>query len=676
MKKFLPLLAALAFSITASAQYYHTAPVSGSNPNNVNQENSEYPVGSGLPTDWTSIVGAAQTAGTYSSIQTLPFTFKLQGAAIDSFRVSNTGILTFSRKTNPANHSVGSAQAITNSTIPDSSICVLGLNGSGTNDQVARKTFGTSPNRQEWILFSSYSVTGASGSHWSYWSIVLEETTNNIYIVDQRNAGATPSLTIGVRVNSTNVYDQITSVGSNSTNAPDYLDNTYYTFIQGVQPDYELAGASLNVSPYLGLNVAPFTIAADFTNNGAQNLTSATFNYSINGGTPVTSSLSSISIPSGSTGTLTSGSTWNPSSTGLYTVKAWLSGLNGSNVDANTANDTVSLDIQVVTALTTRYPLYETFTSSTCAPCTPANATMEAVFDDNPGEHNSIKYQMSWPGTGDPYYTLEGGARRTFYGVNSVPRVEIDGGWDGNGNGVTQALYDQYQNVPAFVEMSATWSRFTKSVETEVTISPLADVTSNNLRLFAVIYSHLDVANVKTNGETEFFNVVKKMMPNENGETLSALTSGQSVTKTLSYTFNGNYTLPANAQSPANLSVEHTVEDFTNLGVILWVQDISTKEVLQSVDATYTIGQFEESLASKINVYPNPTSGDFFVEGNFEAAATLKLMDMTGRTLYQEQADFTGGQKIQISTEGLASGTYLLITTTDGASHAQPVIVK
>jgi hypothetical protein len=55
MKKLLLSFAALAFSITASAQYYHTAPVSGSNPNNVNQENSEYPVGSGLPTDWTSL---------------------------------------------------------------------------------------------------------------------------------------------------------------------------------------------------------------------------------------------------------------------------------------------------------------------------------------------------------------------------------------------------------------------------------------------------------------------------------------------------------------------------------------------------------------------------------------------------------------------------------------------
>ena len=90
MKKLLLSFAALAFSITASAQYYHSAPVSGSNPNNVNQENSEYPVGSGLPTDWTSILSAAQTAGTYSSVQTLPFTFKLQGSAIDSFRVSNT----------------------------------------------------------------------------------------------------------------------------------------------------------------------------------------------------------------------------------------------------------------------------------------------------------------------------------------------------------------------------------------------------------------------------------------------------------------------------------------------------------------------------------------------------------------------------------------------------------
>jgi hypothetical protein len=390
----------------------------------------------------------------------------------------------------------------------------------------------------------------------------------------------------------------------------------------------------------------------------------------------VTSSLSNLSIASGSTGTLSSGTTWNPSSTGTYELKAWLSGLNGSNNDQNTANDTVSLTIQVVTALTQRYPLYETFTSSTCAPCTPANTTMEAVFDDNPGEHNSIKYQMSWPGTGDPYYFSEGGDRRTFYGINSVPRVEIDGGWDGNGNSLTQAVYDYYQNQPAFVEMTATWSRWSKTIETDVTITPLADVSSNNLKLFAAIYSIRDTANVKTNGETEFFHVVKKLMPSSSGESLSALTSGNSVSKQLSYTFNGTYVLPPSAQSPVNLSTNHTVEDFSNLGVILWIQDASTKEVLQSVDATYTIGQFENSLAAQMKVYPNPASDVLFVEGDFDEEATVRLVDMAGREFTRVQADFTGGNKIMLNTAELAPGTYLLITTTRGASHAQPVIVQ
>ena len=674
MKKLLLALLTVAFGLTAQAQYYHLSGASG-NPNNINQEDSEYPVSGGLPSTWSSILSAAQSAGTYSSTQSIPFNFLFNGDTVTTYRVSNTGILTFSLANTPANNSGGTAVSLASSNVPDSSICVLGINGSGSNDAVAKATFGTSPNRQHWVMFSSYSATGTSGSHWTYWSIVMEESTNNIYIVDQRTAAFTGSLNLGVRVSST-VIDSLNGVASQSTNAPDRSDNTHYTFIQGVQPDYEMAGISLNMSPYLGLNTAPYTVEADFVNNGAQTLTSATFNYSVNGGTPVTSSLSSLSIASGSSGTLSSGTNWNPSTTGNYEIKAWLSGLNGSNTDANMSNDTVSLTIQVVTALTQRYPLYETFTSSTCAPCTPANTTMEAVFDDNPGEHNSIKYQMSWPGTGDPYYFSEGGDRRTFYGINSVPRVEIDGGWDGNGNSLTQAVYDYHQNQPAFVQMSATWSRWSKTIETDVTITPLADVSSNNLKLFAAIYSIRDTANVKTNGETEFFHVVKKLMPSSSGESLSALTSGSTVSKQLSYTFNGTYVLPPSAQSPVNLSTNHTVEDFSNLGVILWIQDASTKEVLQSVDATYTIGQFENSLASQMKIYPNPTTDVLFVEGDFSEEATVRLVDMAGREFVRTQADFTGGHRVEISTASLAPGTYLLITTTRGASHAQPVIVQ
>ena len=264
----------------AFAQYYHLSPAAG-NPNNVNQEDTEYPVGGGLPATWTPILGAAQSAGTYTAAQTIPFTFLFNGNPVSSYRVSNTGIVTFSQVASPANNSAGNVAALNSSSVPDSSVCILGVNGQGSNDQVAVQTFGTAPNRQHWVLFSSYSATGTSGSHWTYWSVVLEETTNNIYIVDQRTAGWTGSVNIGVRVDASNL-DEITGVTSGSTNAPDRSDNTHYGFIQGVQPDYEMQGVSVNLNNYLALTSAPFTISADFVNNGAATISSADLNVSIN----------------------------------------------------------------------------------------------------------------------------------------------------------------------------------------------------------------------------------------------------------------------------------------------------------------------------------------------------------------------------------------------------------
>ena len=47
-------------------------------------------------------------------------------------------------------------------------------------------------------------------------------------------------------------------------------------------------------------------------------------------------------------------------------------------------------------------PLYEEFTSSTCGPCAFANAILDPLLMANEGTHSLIKYQMNWPGSGDP----------------------------------------------------------------------------------------------------------------------------------------------------------------------------------------------------------------------------------------------------------------------------------
>lgn len=674
MKKLLLLLLSTV-SVSAMAQYY-ALPSGAGNPNGINTETTEYPAnGGGLPSSWSTIVQAASSSGTYSASQTLPFTFLFNGDTVTTFKASNTGIVTFSQASTLASNSGATAVSLSSSDVPDSSIVVLGLNGSGSNDYVVTKTIGTAPNRQQWVFYPSFSVTGTSTSHWSYWGIVMEETSNMIYIVDMRNYGVTPSLNIGVRVDSATTV-ALTGVGSFSSNSPDPSDNTYYPFAQGVQPDYDMGAVAINLNTTLGLTDGPFAISADFQNAGAATLASATLNYTVNGGTPVTTSLTGLNVAPLASMTATAGTNWSPSTTGNYTIKAWLNDLNGTNVDAQMANDTASIDIVMFPALAQRIPLYETFTSSTCAPCTPANTNMQGIFANNPGEYTSIKYQMSWPGTGDPYYFSEGGTRRTFYAVSSVPNVAIDGGWNGNGNSLTQGIFDEFAAEPALVEMTATFSRWSKIIEATVEVEALADLSSSNMALFAAIYSLRDTANVKTNGETEFFHVVKKLMPDDDGQAFAPMSANDVRSVTLSYEFNGTYVLPPNANSPVNLATNHTVEDFNNLGVVFWIQDMTTKEVFQSTDAAYTIGQLENSLARDLKVYPNPSSDVVFVEGDVDEEVTVRVLDLTGRTISEQRSFLANDSKMIVPVSGLPAGTYILSMESKGRAHAQPLIVK
>ena len=71
--------------------------------------------------------------------------------------------------------------------------------------------------------------------------------------------------------------------------------------------------------------------------------------------------------------------------------------------------------------------------------------------------------------------------------------------------------------------------------------------------------------NVGTNGETQFEHVMKKMVPNVTGQQIPSLQAGNQINQSAQYIFQGSYRLPANANSPINHSIEHSVEDFNNL---------------------------------------------------------------------------------------------------------------
>lgn len=624
-------------------------------------------------------MSGAKTSPEWSAAQAIPFGFQFNGSDVSSFKVSSTGVLTFDINSSVAAPAAAN-EALPSANIPDQSVCVWGLTLNASGDYIVSKTFGTAPNRQLWVMYASATEANI-GTGWSYMSIVLEESSNNIYVVDQRvqcvkNSAVCSDktkLTVGMQIDGSTAisHAQSPAFECSNNNDPTPADNRYFAFMPGTQPVDAAAATSVNLAPYLKLSEAPFSVKVDVVNQGSASLSSVDFEYSTDGANWVAGTASGLSVATCATSTISHPTTWTPSAVGTYTVSVRLTKVNGTDVTAPTLTKTV----QVVDQFVKRKILNEVFTSSTCGPCKAGNANYLTVIDGRT-DHSTIKYQVWWPGTGDPYCTDEVRTRTSFYGINSVPRMEVDGGWDQNASSFTTALYDDFSAKPAFVEISATASLTWKNqITADITLNPLVDFTGSNIRLFGAIVEGTTYWNIKSNGETQFEDVMKKMMPDANGMLLTGgLAKGTPVTKQLSYAFVGNYRLPLDGTSAQHIkhASENSVETWDDLKVVIFVQDMTTKEVLQSETIELAMTSVEDVTAG-VHVFPNPANEVIFVRSKEALNAGIELTNVQGQVVY------TGSMSngvAQIPTQALAEGMYVVRMATANGVHSSKVMVR
>ena len=244
---------ALAFGVAPATAQYTQVPFlnAGQNPGSLNPD-TEYPIDGGLEPGWTTLfTGTPTTFATPAWSQTngVPFAFFFNGQAAPSYKVSSSGVLTFTTSATAVPSSTNTA--LPSAQIPDKSVCVWGI-GATTGDFIITKTFGTAPNRQHWVQFNSFSKPG-NQTLFTYWSIVLEETTNNIYIVDQRTNAATGlAITAGVQVNATTALQIAGSpaLESRTTGSPSLLDNSYWSFLSApLSAAKEQTGQAFSLAP-------------------------------------------------------------------------------------------------------------------------------------------------------------------------------------------------------------------------------------------------------------------------------------------------------------------------------------------------------------------------------------------------------------------------------------------
>lgn len=317
----------------------------------------------------------------------------------------------------------------------------------------------------------------------------------------------------------------------------------------------DLAITSPTLPDFIGSGETAFGI--NVFNFGATTVTSVEATYEVEGMEPITETFE-VEIPSLGSETLIFPTT-TLLSPGTYNVTYSINLVNGQEDDV-LDNNTAEKAVFAAIGTAERIPMIEHFSSSTCGPCVSVNTQMLNFCNNNPGRFTYTKYQMNWPGNGDPYYTAEGGTRRDYYGVNAVPQCFLDGEDQGYA-AVQQTVFDQHAERTAFVDIRGSFVVEGNTINIKADIIPFIDADA---RVFVSVNEKETHNNVGGNGETSFHHVFMKMLPDAQGTTVNLVTCE-----------------PQHFEFTQDMSGTH-VEEMSDLEVSIWVQNYDSKEMFNS----------------------------------------------------------------------------------------------
>lgn len=714
------ILIATIFNGYAQGYYELDYLSSAGNPGGINKD-PDFTISSNFnpPAGTTKIIGHTYTPE-YSSTQTLPFVFNFNGGPVTHFKASSSGYITFSKiAVTPA---MNSPRMLPSAYMPDSSICVWGLCTAGLSGvgEVYTKVYGTAPNRQLWVCWFA-ATNPLDTSSINFWSIVLEETTNNIYMVDEagcyfwnnQNFYLGPDLAIGIQVSSSLAYENILSplvqsLTNTNTGGKNVL-NDYYEFSPGASPDYAARVISSNISG--GANLCygvgkPYPVNAGIDNIGDSILRGLTLNWSVDGGAPQSSIASTnIATPNPvSTGTVSSSINWVPAARGMHSMKIWVTQLNGNNMN-QCLNDTLVINnIQVIDSLQPKTVLMEEFMQASCDPCMYSAPNFDVALINSKAICIPIRYHVSWPGidfmnqaTWIPY-----DSERTFnyYNISGVPDAMMDGTMEVDPWFVLSSDIQSEATIGSPFKITITSCTFNPNTQVYNVQASLKSYGNFAAGLAANAVLTVDTIKYANDQSTEdptntfappigagstpdgyyqyvvnFPEVVEEMMTGTNGQSLPAFSLSQTQTININWTKNHPWgTQGATWKYDSLFPGEH---------ITVFLQDNSTKFVYQAATAPVKVsatGIPELAKGVYFNMYPNPTTGNTTIAFNTDQSESVhvEVYNTLGERVYNlNQSIIESGQHtILINGQDLNPGIYYVRFTTNNGTTTQRLIVQ
>ncbi len=438
-----------------------------------------------------------------------------------------------------------------------------------------------------------------------------------------------------------------------------YVDD----IVVDVYSSVDMAAAGIDMPQYAAAS-SNVNVTAEFTNLG-QTITTADFNYSINGGAPVTQSLSGLNVNPTSSIVLTHSTAWTPAANGSYTVKAWLSNLNGT-ADADNSNDTVTTTVIVANSVP-RVMLAEEFSSATCPPCKSWNDNVYNAALANYNTFNNkivVKYQVPIPTPGDPSHNADADDRRAYYGVNAAPTMVLNGSiLDYQAatfaDAATEFAQFEAEAVaePAFVAIKNAYVNYdgqgsTANLSVTADIESNIDMTNGDFRAHIVVMNKEYTYNSAPNGDFEYHHVMRKMLPSSNGTVLNMAAGGsQNITGSHNGFAVGNVT-----EFSDNLW-NHDIE------VVIIVENTATNQVMNAAQASINvIGLSEEDILSGVAIFPQPANENLYVKVDEAKSFDITLTNMMGQVVYKGNFDHSA----ELNTAEFAAGIYTMTIESEG----------
>ncbi len=408
-------------------------------------------------------------------------------------------------------------------------------------------------------------------------------------------------------------------------------------------------------------------VSGQLINGGLTSITSFNLNWQVGSGPINSMPISSVSIAPSSFYNYTHNINWTPTSNGTYTMKIWASNLNGTN-DMYHANDTLTKTLFINT--TPRKSLIETFSQASCPPCAPFNSSSDPIIQPNilSGAISSVKYHTIWPGV-DPmnvYDKPDVAQRVLYYGIGSVPSLLIDGtillgncgAYTGSAVCLAQENIDSAIAIPSIFNINIEEAKTSSVFNATVTLTAKTDLPFSSFNLYAVVMEDTVVYSTEpgTNGETTFYQVARKMLPDSTGQPLNVMTNNQTIIYTYTYTPN---------TSICNISKLH---------LVAFVSDDVTRHVYQSENGGHhVLNGIKKYTINDVKIYPNPTNGTFIIQTNFTDKQVINLYDINGKQVLTQAIN----GKTSIDASNLSDGIYnISIIGNEGVINKRLVIVR